>query len=226
MTNYKRGSAATVVVAGVVGLLIGWGIASSMGAGSTKTSDATAMAPSTSTKAADLRVLLNAIEREHVDLAAAATRSGFDGTPAFQAIANQLDANSQALANAVGSVYGADAGKKFLDIWRSHITFFVDYTLAAKAGDKAKMDKAVANLGGYADAIAALLSGATNGGLPVDAVKSLVMTHVGLLKDAVDAHAAKNPALSYAKQHEANEQIGTIADAIAGAIVKQYPEKF
>ena len=186
---------------------------------------ANAMTVGTDTKSADLRVLLNALEREHVDLASAATRNGFSGNPDFKASADQLDINSQSLAAAVGSVYGADAQAKFLEIWRSHIGFFVNYTVAAKKGDKVGMDKAVKDLGGYEDAIADFFSGA-NPNLPRQAVHDLVAEHVGLLKSAVDSYGAGDYAGSYKHQNEANTQIGKIADAQSGAIVKQFPEKF
>lgn len=179
----------------------------------------------TDTPAANLRVVLNGLEKQHVDLAAAATRAGFDGKPEFAAAAGELDKNSIALADAIGSIYGSAARDQFLTIWRSHITFFVDYTVAAKSGDTAGMNKAVQNLGGYVDAISDFLSKA-NPNLPRAAVHQLVSDHVTLLKAAVDAHAGGKYAESYAKQSEAYIQIGTIADALAGAIVKQNPSKF
>lgn len=225
MTQYKKGSTAAVLVAAVVGLLVGYGLASRTSSAPSDSSGA-AMAATSKTKAADLRVLLNGLEREHVDLASTAVRNGFDGTASFAASADALADNTKRLSDAVASVYGADAGKKFSDIWSSHIGFFVDYTVAAKKGDTAGMTKAVQNLGGYADAISDLLSGATGGGLPRDAVHDLVMAHIGHLKDAVDAYGKKDYAKSYAAQHEAYEQIGTIADAIAEAIVVQKPEMF
>lgn len=222
----KSGSSTTVVVAvvtAVVGLAVGLGIAKA-----TEKKADTAMstsAPTTDTKAAGLRVALNALEREHVDLASQATRNGFDGSADFKASADALDANSVAISQAVGSVYGDEAAAKFLTIWRSHIGFFVDYTVGAKTGDKAKMDKAVADLGGYIDAVSDFFSGA-NENLPREAVKQLVTDHVTLLKGAVDKYGAKDYAGSYTAEHEANDQIGKIADAIAGAIVKQNPSKF
>ena len=180
----------------------------------------------TDTKAADLRVLLNALERQHVDLASAAVRAGFDGHASFASTAGELDKNSVALADAVASIYGPSAKDPFLAIWRSHIGFFVDYTVAAKAGDKIKMDTAVKNLTeGYVPAIADFFSKA-NPNLPRDVVAQLVTQHVLHLKAAVDAYGAGNFAQSYAKQTEAYNQIGSIADALAGGIVKQFPEKF
>ena len=180
----------------------------------------------TDTKAADLRVLLNALERQHVDLASAAVRAGFDAHASFDKAAAELDKNSVAISDAIGSVYGDSAKAPFLAIWRSHIGFFVDYTLGAKAGDKVKMDKAVKDLTeGYVPAIADFLSKA-NPNLPRAAVAQLVTQHVLDLKAAVDAYGAGDYATSYSKQTEAYNQIGSIADALSGAIVKQFPDNF
>lgn len=235
MEESKVGSAVGVgLVTLIVGLAVGYGLAAAMvketakdgsKGGGEATAEKTAAAPATDTKAADLRVLVNSLERQHVNLAGAAVRSAFDGKADLEAVAKSLDDNSVGLSEAVGSVYGEEAGKQFLEIWRSHIGFFVDYTVAAKAGNLAGMDKAVQNLGGYADSVADFLSGA-NPNLPREVVKSLVEEHVGLLKGAVDAYGSGDYAASYAKQAEADKQIGTIADALSGAIVKQYPEKF
>ncbi len=224
----KKGMMMGGVVAVVIALLIGAGIGYAIK--STKkvvTTDSTMSksVPSTDTKAADLRVLLNGLEQEHVALAADATRAGFDGTKSFTPAAGSLDKNSRDIANAVGSVYGKEAGDKFYQIWNSHIGFFVDYTVAAKKGDQAGMAMAVKNLGGYVDAISTFFSGA-NPNLPKEAVATLISTHVGLLKDAVDTYGAGNIDGSFAKERDARAQIGTIANTISGAIVKQYPEKF
>lgn len=218
----------TPLIAGmlVVGLLVGGGIGYISGNSMNKSdNNMSNVMASTDTKAAGLRVVLNNLEAQHVDLASAATRAGFDGSPMFEASAGALDKNSVALSEAIGSVYGPEAQAKFLDIWRSHITFFVNYTVAAKGGDQAGMDKAVSDLNGYVSAISDLLGGAT--GLPKEAVASLITEHVGLLKSAVDKHAAGDYAGSYAAQQEARDQITTkIADTLAGAIVKQSPDKF
>lgn len=222
----KNKLAAIVLVAGlVVGGGIGYATGMNKDDDKSVSSSSETSVPTTDTKAAGLRVVLNNLEAQHVDLASAATRAGFDGNANFEAAAGALDENSVAISQAIGSVYGAEAEAKFLEIWRSHITFFVNYTVAAKGGDQAGMDKAVQDLNGYVSAISDLLGGAT--GLPVDAVASLVTEHVGLLKDAVDKHGAGDFAGSYAAQNAAREQITTkIADSLAGAIVKQSPDKF
>lgn len=223
----QKGSSATIAILAIIGLAIGGGVGYAVGANSNSmTSKTSTTQTTTATKAADLRAVLNNLETEHVDLASAATRAGFDGSPMFDASAKSLDQNSVDLSKAIGSVYGADAEAKFLEIWRSHIGFFVDYTVAAKSGDQAGMDKAVENLNGYVEAISDFLSKA-NPNLPKDAVASLISEHVKLLKSAVDKHAAGDYAGSYQAQEDARTQIQTkIADTIAGAIVKQSPDKF
>ncbi|MDQ2973535.1 MAG: hypothetical protein M3Q79_03580 [bacterium] len=209
-----------------VGLLVGGGVGYMLNNDDMDESSPTTSSIGTDNKAAGLRATLNNLETEHVDLASAATRAGFDGDPSFNAAAGALGKNTDDLSAAIASVYGDEAGAQFKEIWASHIGFFVDYTVAAKGGDMAGMDKAVQNLNGYVEAISAFLSSA-NPNLPKDAVAQLVTEHVGLLKEAVDKHGAGDFAGSYDAQSRARTQITTkIADTLAGAIVKQYPEKF
>lgn len=226
----KNNKVMMTAIALVAGLAIGGGIGYSTGNSKDTASNTdtkmTGVMPDTNTKSAGLRVLLNNLEAEHVDLASAATRAGFDGNANFTAAADALGKNTDNLSDAIGSVYGTEAGAKFKEIWASHIGFFVDYTVAAKASDKAGMDKAVQNLNGYVEAISTFLSKA-NPNLPKDAVAQLVTEHVGLLKEAVDKHGAGDYAGSYDAQSRARVQITTkIADTLAGAIVKQSPAKF
>lgn len=228
MKDSKGNVTAGVLVVGalLIGMLGGFVIGNRNDSDSQTTQTANvASVDSVDSEAANLRVLLNGIQKEHVSLAAAATRAGFDGDPHFQAAAVSLDENSRELAAAVGSVYGEEAEARFYEIWNSHIGFFVDYTVAAKGGDQAGMNEAVENLGGYVEAISTFLSEA-NPNLPKEAVAQLVGEHVGLLKDAVDNYGAGDFEASYAKEREARKQIGTIADTLSGAIVKQNPDKF
>ena len=226
----EKTSMSTMVVSAVIALLVGGGAGYAIGnmssdESSQSSTNSETTVPMTDTKAADLRVLLNGLQQEHVALASAATRAGFDGSANFMPAAGSLDNNSKDLQAAVASVYGEEAGKTFYDIWNSHIGFFVDYTVAAKGGDTAGMEKAVQNLNGYVDGISTFFSEA-NPNLPKDAVAQLIGEHVGLLKAAVDTYGAGDIEGSYAKQREARAQIGTIANAISGAIVKQNPDKF
>jgi hypothetical protein len=175
---------------------------------------------------AALRAKLNLLLREHVYLAADATGAALGGRKVeFEAAAAALDGNSQDIARAIGSVYGGDAEKAFLPLWRRHIGFVVDYTVGAASKDKAKQDKAVADLVAYTDDFGAFLAGA-NPNLPRDAVADLVKHHVLTLKDVIDAQAAGNQPQAWKNARTAAGHMAKVADPLAAAITKQFPQRF
>jgi hypothetical protein len=173
-----------------------------------------------------LRNTLNLALREHAVLAAMATGSALGGRSGeFNAAANALDGNSIDIAKAIGSIYGADAEKAFLPLWRKHIGFVVDYTTGLAAKDKAQQDKAVKDLIGYADDFGAFLSSA-NPNLPKAVVSDLVKGHILTLKDVVDAQAVKEWPKVYSDLRLAAAHMAMIADPLGVAIAKQFPERF
>jgi copper chaperone CopZ len=176
--------------------------------------------------AANLRNTLNLALREHTIIAAMATGSALGGrTGEFNAAAGAVDGNSIDIAKAIGSVYGADAEKAFLPLWRKHIGFVVDYATGLASKDKIKQDKAVADLILYADDFGAFLSSA-NPNLPKSAVADLVKGHILTLKDVVDAQAAKEWPKVYSNLRLATSHMAMIADPLGMAIAKQFPEKY
>ena len=182
--------------------------------------------PTSTTPAAGLRAGLNALLSEHVYLAAAATNAALAGRqPEFQAAAASLDANSVDVARAIGSVYGPDAEKAFLPLWRKHIGMVVDYTVGAATSDRAKQDKAVTDLLGYTQDFGAFLA-AANPNLPKAVVADLVKHHVVTLKDVIDAQASKSQGRAFMAQRAGAGHMQMIADPLAEAIVAQFPDKF
>lgn len=190
----------------------------------------TAMAmsePDTATPAADLRVTLDTLLGEHALLAVAAAQKGFDGAADFEAAAAALDANSVEVSEAIGSVYGDEAAETFLNgpsLWRDHIKFFVDYTVALAKKDEAGQQEAVDNLTGYTGAFSGFLAEAT--GLPQEALQEGVTQHVMQLKGQLDAYAAGDYDEAYRLFREAYKHMVMTGDTLAGAIVEQNPDMF
>lgn len=183
--------------------------------------------PSTMTPAADLRATLDRLLGEHAVLAMLATQKGYDGAPDFEAVAAALDENGVELSQAIGSVYGDEAARQFLDgpaLWRDHIGFFVDYTIGLAKKDKAAQQEAVENLTGYTGAFSGFLAEAT--GLPQDALQESTMEHVMQLKGQIDAYAAGNHEEASRLFRQAYEHMIMTGDALADAIVKQNPDEF
>lgn len=180
----------------------------------------------TATKASDLRRALNVLLTEHVYLATNATGAALSERDAdFSAAAWALDANSVELSAAIASIYGKKAGDKFLEGWRKHIRFFVDYTKGVATKDRGKRNKAVADLHEYAKELGVFLHSA-NPNLLEAAVASLIREHVAALTRAIDQQGAGKQVDAYKAVRAAGKHSHTIADPIAEAIVTQFPAKF
>ena len=176
----------------------------------------------TAATASDLRALLGRLFGEHAALAMNATNQGVVGSPSFKATAAALDRNSVALSKAIGSVYGAKAAKTFLDgkfMWRDHVRFFVDYTVALAKKDKAGQARAVKNLQRYTVVFGDFLAGAT--GLPKLAVRNDLLGHVLELKQQLDQFASRKYAAAAKTYAAAYAHMFATADLVAGAIAKQ-----
>jgi len=182
---------------------------------------------STDAGASELRALLTDQLVGHEYLAGIAIATGLGSgldSKEFKAAADALDTNSVALSESIGSVYGEDASKAFLPLWRKHIGFFVDYTKAKATKDAAAADKAKAGLDSYRTDFGAFLEGA-NPNLPADAVAEALVPHVDATFAAIDSAVAKDGKV-FDKLQEAASHMPMIANTLAGGIAKQFPDKF
>ena len=165
--------------------------------------------------AADLRAGFTALLQEHTYLAGYAVATAYVAGPdseAFAAAAAALDENSVAVSEAVTSLAGEEKGAAFLTTWREHIGYFVDYALAAKAGDEAGKAAAIAELDEYRMGAGVFFEEVSGGTLPAAAVEEQLAGHVSTLSAAIDALAAGDPASTTRLQEAANHasMMGTV----------------
>jgi hypothetical protein len=194
----------------------------STGSGSIHSMHSTGPNAKAPTNAADLRVTLDRLFGQHAVLAMNATNAGVTGAKSFPSTAKALDANSVAISKAIAAFYGAKAGQTFLNgrfMWRDHVKFFVDYTVALASKNRAGQNKAVANLKQYTVTFGDFLARAT--GLPKAAVRADLLGHVFELKQQLDAFAAKKYGKAAALYDAAYNHMFVTGDLIAGAIAKQ-----
>lgn len=187
---------------------------------------ATGLAAATGTEgdvaspAAELRAGLTSLLQEHVYLAGITVATAYVAGPdssEFEAAAATLDANSVDLSKAIGSLAGPEKEAAFLQLWRDHVGFFVDYAVAAQAGDQAGKDAALGNLQGYTQQAGAFFEEVSAGNLPAAAVTESLGMHITTLSAAIDALAAGDPT-AYAKLQEAADHVSTAAGTIAGGL--------
>ena len=101
----------------------------------------------------------------------------------------------------------------------------MEYTVGITTKDRAKQDKAVADLVQYTQDFGAFLS-SVNPNLPKDAVADLVKMHVLTLKEVIDVQASGNSAQAYVALRQAASHMAMIANPLADAIAKQFPAKY
>jgi hypothetical protein len=138
--------------------------------------------------------------------------------------ADAVVANAKQIADAVGSFYGADAGKRMLELLAGHWGGVKALTDAGKSGDSAASSKAMQDLTANADEIAKFLSGA-NPNLPADAVKGLLMTHAGHHSMLIGEIMKGDKAAAAQTWTTMQAHMNTIADALSDGIAKQFPAK-
>jgi hypothetical protein len=143
---------------------------------------------------------------------------------AADAAADAVVANAQQIADAVGGFYGDAGGDQMMTLLAGHWGAIKAMTDARADNDEAAATAAMNDLTANAGAIAVFLSGA-NPNLPEDAVRSMMLAH--------GAHHAQEVHLIMTDdtQGEAQEwaamqsHMDMIADALAAAIAKQFPDK-
>ncbi|HIA91850.1 TPA: hypothetical protein EYO12_01885 [Candidatus Saccharibacteria bacterium] len=216
-----KGSAMALAI---VGLVLGGVIGYTVGASDddSETTQTTQQSP-VSDEASDLRLALNTELKQHVTQAAVALRSiainGADSETTAAAV-SELDNNSVAIAGLVGSVY-PEQEEAFLSLWREHIGFFVSYTQGVLDGDEDVQQQTLDDLAGYGEQATAFFTETAGLDLPPETVKSLLVGHRDLVVAAVDSLAAGDIEGYFANEAAAYDQMGEIADALAGAIAEQ-----
>lgn len=144
--------------------------------------------------------------------------------PTVVAAQEALQQNTDELSDTIGSVYGADAGDQFKDLWEAHIGFFVNYTLAQATGDKQAAKKAEQDLDGYREDFGAFLESA-NPNLTKEAVAEALDPHVQSLLTTIDSAVAGDTKVFDDLRTAASHDV-ELANTLAGAIAAQFPEMF
>ena len=142
-----------------------------------------------------------------------------------KAAETEVVANAKALAGTITPFYGQAASDALLNLLAGHWGAVRDYNTATLAKSKSGQDRAVENLTSNAREIAGFLSGA-NPNLPEDAVYSLLVGHGGHHVTQIKQIASQNFEDEAATWHAMRKHMLVISDAIADALVKQFPERF
>jgi hypothetical protein len=144
---------------------------------------------------------------------------------AAAAAEKEVVANAKAIAASIEAFYGKAASEKLFGLLAGHYGAIKQYLDATAAGSTAKQDAAVKNLTGNATEIARFLSGA-NPNLPFDTLQGLLIGHGGHHLQQIQQFKGKQYAQEAQTWEAMKNHMYVIADALAGAIARQFPAKF
>jgi CTP:molybdopterin cytidylyltransferase MocA len=148
------------------------------------------------------------------------------GTAAAAAAAEQeAVANAKQIAAAIEPYYGKAASEKLFGLLAGHYGAVKQYLEATVAGSKDKQDAAYTSVSGNASEIARFLSGA-NPNLPFDTLNGLLLAHGGRHAQQIRHVQGKQYAQEAQTWEAMKSHMYVIADALAGAIAKQFPRQF
>lgn len=144
-------------------------------------------------------------------------------TAARTAAEKQVVANARAIANSISPFYGQPASDKLFGLLAGHYGAVKQYLDAGT--DATKQAAATKALTDNAGEIATFLSGA-NPNLPKDAVLGMLAAHGGHHIMQINQLRAKQYDQEAETWAAMKDHMNKLADTLAGAIAKQFPDKF
>ena len=146
--------------------------------------------------------------------------------PDADATAERLLQNQDDIGNAIRPFYGNEAADQLTGLLRDHITGAVDILSAAKAGDTAGMDTAVAGWRVNADDIATLLNSANPDNWALEDLKAEMHMHLDLTLAEAQARLGGDFAADIAAYEDVHTHILGMADILSNGIIAQFPDMF
>jgi hypothetical protein len=155
---------------------------------------------------------------EHWALAVDLMRAAPSGGKTFDAVANEVNRNSEDLGSAMGVLFGAATGQKFLDLWGSHVDALVTYAQASASGDSGQRQAALDQLHAFETNMSALLNTGTDGKLAAPPLIDALGMHDQMLRDQYDAFTARNFTAAYNQDYDGFQHMFAVSASLAAAI--------
>ena len=141
-----------------------------------------------------------------------------------KAAADAVVENAKQIAGAVAGFYGEAGGDQMLTLLGGHWGAVKAMTDARADGDEAAASQAMTDLTANASEIAKFLASA-NPNLPEDTVRGLLLAHGAHHSQQINLILADDTAGEATEWTAMQSHMDMIADALAGAIAKQFPDK-
>lgn len=133
--------------------------------------------------------------------------------------------NAKNIAATMEPLYGKAASEKLFELLAGHYMAVKQYLEAAHANNTQEQDAARAAMAENAEKIATFLSNA-NPNLPIDALRGMLLAHGGHHIQQIEQLRDKQYDQEAQTWDAMKNHMYAVADALTGAIAKQFPAKF
>lgn len=144
---------------------------------------------------------------------------------AANAAESEVVANARQIAAAIEPFYGKAAAEQLFGLLAGHYGAVKQYLDATAAKRESGQETALQQMSDNADAIATFLSGA-NPHLPKETVRGLLLAHGGHHVQEIQQLHERRYAQEARTWEAMKAHMYVIADALAGALAKQFPTRF
>lgn len=183
------------------------------------------MAPTMKMPAVELRTAMRKLWEDHITWTRNYIVSSLSDLEDSGKVAERLLKNQDDIGDAIKPFYGDEAGNKLTALLKDHIIIATEVVKAAKAGNNEDLMKASDKWTANADDIAVFLSGA-NPNWPQAVLKDMLHKHLEYTTGEVTSRLKKDWAADIDSYDKGHMHMLMVADALAGGIVKQFPNKF
>ena len=177
--------------------------------------DATQEMPAKPTPTDQLSSALAQLLGEHVEIAIDAMRAGVEGAPEFEAAAGALNANTEDVAGAMDSLFGADRAEAFNQLWADHINLFVEYTVAVAEKDETAKKAVAGRFEKVISRFGTTLADTTDGEVDADVVQEAMTGHEHQLFEQIEVYADQRYGEAHDLSYVAYEHIRGTANVLA-----------
>jgi hypothetical protein len=182
--------------------------------------------PSSTTKATTFAAAMDKLWEDHIVWTRMVIVDFAANLPDLKVAEARLLRNQADIGNAIKPYYGNAAGTKLTQLLRTHILDAVPVLVAAKAGDKPKLNAALKAWYANAHQIAVFLSKANPDSWSLPMMDSMMKEHLQLTTAEAVARLEGHWSADVAAYDRVHREILQMADMLSSGIVAQFPDRF
>jgi hypothetical protein len=182
--------------------------------------------PALTPKALAFRQAMNKLWEDHITWTRMVIVDFAAGLPDLKTAEVRLLQNQADIGNAIKPYYGAAAGSKLTALLRAHILGAVPVLADAKAGDQAKLTRALKAWYANGRQIAAFLASANPESWSLPMMDAMMKSHLDLTTQEAVARIQGKWAADVKAYDKVHVEILGMADMLSSGIISAFPSRF